>query len=634
MKLATPFCRLPLRFDAGRLREEVEAFGDAEWRRHPSGYAGNSAIRLISADGEENDRVGGAMWPTANLARCPYIRQILSQFGVVWSRSRLMRLDPHSVVPEHSDVNYYWFTRVRLHIPIRTHPDVSFHCGEQSVHMAAGDGWIFDNWRLHRVVNASDQTRIHLVADTVGTSAFWNLVARGDADVPGGRRPNQSPLVPYRDGGPASTLLTERYNTPQVMVPAEVEALVADLCGDLAAPERDGATSIRRFHLLCLGFVHEWRALWSLHGDEAAGRDTYRQLCERVGSSAGSLGASLVMASNGMSAIDVLKARILDHAVQPAAVAGSDMEEDAADEYAAAPRRPGSGPRRAPRARQVLRPVFIVAAPRSGSTLLFETLACTPQLWTLGGEAHWLVENIADLQPGASGIDSNRLGAEHASAEVAALIREQLSLYLRDTRGGSPDSAGGDATIRFLEKTPKNSLRIPFFDRLFPDAQFIFLWRDPRENIASIIEAWQSGAWITYPQLSDWDGPWSLLLPPEWRALRGKPFADIAAFQWECSNRIILDDLARMAPERWCVVEYSNLVRDPTATVRRLCDFAGIRFDEALAQRVSATPLPLSRSTHTPPEPGKWRRHAADIERLMDALTPTLQRLVAHALDS
>jgi LPS sulfotransferase NodH len=35
---------------------------------------------------------------------------------------------------------------------------------------------------------------------------------------------------------------------------------------------------------------------------------------------------------------------------------------------------------------------FIVTAPRSGSTLLFETLAANERFCTLAGEAHWLIE--------------------------------------------------------------------------------------------------------------------------------------------------------------------------------------------------------------------------------------------------
>src|SRR5205823_3418559 len=69
MKLPRPFYRLPVRFDFARLRGEVDGFGPDEWHRHPSGYAGNTAIRLISAHGGENDRVGGPMKPTEALGR-------------------------------------------------------------------------------------------------------------------------------------------------------------------------------------------------------------------------------------------------------------------------------------------------------------------------------------------------------------------------------------------------------------------------------------------------------------------------------------------------------------------------------------------------------------------------------------
>ena len=53
-------------------------------------------------------------------------------------------------------------------------------------------------------------------------------------------------------------------------------------------------------------------------------------------------------------------------------------------------------------------PLFIVAAPRSGSTLVFETLARAEGLCTVG-RGHWLVENIPQLRPGAPNVSSNRL---------------------------------------------------------------------------------------------------------------------------------------------------------------------------------------------------------------------------------
>jgi hypothetical protein len=182
--------------------------------------------------------------------------------------------------------------------------------------------------------------------------------------------------------------------------------------------------------------------------------------------------------------------------------------------------------------------------------------------------------------------------------------------------------------VRFLEKTPKNALRVPFFDQIFPDARYIFLWRDPRENLSSIIEAWKSGRWKTYNGLPGFDGPWSLLLPPGWEAFNGRPLEEIAAFQWDSANRIALDDLERLPTHRWCAVTYEALCRDPAATVRRLCDFAAIDFAGPLAQHVMR-PLPVSRFALTPPAPGKWRGNEALIERVLPSTQVTWNRLRA-----
>ncbi|HWA29924.1 MAG TPA: aspartyl/asparaginyl beta-hydroxylase domain-containing protein, partial [Rhizomicrobium sp.] len=175
MRLPRPFFQLPVLFDVARLQAEVSALPAEAWAPHPDGVPGNSAARLISVGGGETDSHNGQMLPTRWLAAMPYMRQVLAGFGVVWSRSRLMRLAPGARVPEHADINYHWHTRVRLHIPIFTRPEVRFHCDGQSVHMAAGEAWIFDNWRRHHVENNASVERVHLVADTTGTAAFWQF---------------------------------------------------------------------------------------------------------------------------------------------------------------------------------------------------------------------------------------------------------------------------------------------------------------------------------------------------------------------------------------------------------------------------------------------------------------------------
>ena len=582
MRLARPFFKLPVSFDIERLRAEVAAFPEASWARHPNDIAGNSSLRLISAEGGENDDVDGVMLPTAHLLASPYIRQVLASFGVVWSRSRLLKLSPQHGVPQHADINYHWFYRARLHVPILTHPQVRFHCDGEAVHMAAGEAWIFDNWRQHRVDNPVDAPRIHLVADTAGTAAFWDLVTQGAS--------GESPVHRHHyDPAREPVLLTERMALRPVMHPAEVDLLALDLGAELAGSEDQPARRLR-FQQMLEAFRRDWRQLYSLFGESPAGLPEFHKLRDSVRSVAASLGEGLYMRTNRVAASTVLEARILRVALAP--------------------------PKR--RHDVLERPVFVVSAPRSGSTLLFETLAASSGVCTLGGEAHWLVESIASLQLGVDGIDSNRLTADHATPAVRQQIIEAIGARLVDQQGRR---VGLDAPLQFVEKTPKNSLRIPFFERLFPGARFLFLWRDPRENISSIMEAWRSGRWKTYNGLPGFDGPWSLLLPPGWENMNGRPLEQIAAFQWESANRIILEDLQRLPRERWACVNYAELTGATEPTLRRVCDFLQIPWDDALAARV-AQPLPLSRYTQTPPAAGKWTANRTAIESVLPAVQP------------
>ena len=607
MRLLKPFFRLPVRLDVARLRAEVSALPASAWAPHPNHIEGNSSVRLISVEGAENDDVNGAMLPTPHLEAMPYVRQILASFGVVWSRSRLLRLAPGAVVPEHADINYHWFTRVRLHIPIITRPEVRFFCGDQVVHMAAGEAWVFDNWRLHRVENPAPDERIHLVADTSGSAAFWQLVAQSDLpDI----RARDLPFDPTR----TPRLLTERTVLAPVMTPAEVDFLVQDLRAELTAGNDtpEARTRLARYHSLLDSVCRDWRQLYAMHGASPEGWADFTRVRDHLRDTSRSISEGLFVRTNRVGAHAVLEGRVLRAMLS---IPGDTTPT--AGMRTSIPRAIGT------QANVLRRPVFIIAAPRSGSTLLFETLAVSHDVATIGGEGHLLIESLPELQPGARGVDSNRLTATHATEDIASRIRSQILAQLQDARG---QRVPPDAALRFLEKTPKNALRIPFFNHVFPDARFIVLWRDPRENLGSIIDAWQSGSWKTYNGLEGFDGPWSLLLPPGWRALNGRPLEQIAAAQWDTTNRIVLDDLAWLPRERWTVVQYADLLSRPTETVRRLCAFMDVPFDDALAQRTAA-PLPHSRYTHTAPDPQKWRRHEAAIARVLRGLDTTLQRL-------
>ena len=633
MKLPRPFFRLPLRFDAERLRAEVEALPADAWSRHPKEHAGNTALRLITAGGGDNDAVSGAMEPTSALAACPYVRQVLASFETVWSRSRFMRIAGGASVPQHSDISHHWFHRVRVHVPVITRPEVRFFCGGESVHMSAGEAWVFDNWRAHRVENPAPEARIHLVADTAGTSAFWRLVARGQSQG-FDRKDPQARIIAY-DPAADPRVTTERFNVMPVMPPAEVEQLTLDLLADLAPADArpESGAAVERFVAIMVDFCRDWRSLWSLYGIAREGRGPYDKLLAQTRRQLAGL-PPVRVASTGYDAHAVLNARLFGHALSD----GSRPRE-AAEFNAAAPAAPAEAPTvevpqvelptvEVPRIEgpPVLeRPIVILSAPRAGSTLLFETLAQAAGVYTIGGESHQLIESIAALRPGRGVVNSNRLTRRDATTDIVAELRRRFAGRIHD-RDGQPPASG--AKVRLLEKTPKNALRVPFLLEVFPDAQFVFLQRDPRANLSSMMQAWRGKGWVTYRQLPGWPGPWSLLLPPGYERLQGRPLEEVVAFQWRVANETILDDLADLPRERWTTVRYDTFIADPRTEIGRLLDFAGLAMDRRLETYLSR-PLPLSKHTQTKPDPDKWRQNAREIERVLPQLEAIAGRLHA-----
>jgi hypothetical protein len=255
------------------------------------------------------------------------------------------------------------------------------------------------------------------------------------------------------------------------------------------------------------------------------------------------------------------------------------------------------------------RPIFIISTPRSGSTLLFETLRQAPNLYTTGNESHGLIERISGLSPADHEWRSNRLGAADSTPEA---VRELAGAFLEgvvDRDGRAPAGC-----FRLLEKTPKNALRVPFFDAAFPDALFVFLYRDVRQTLSSMMEAWFSGRFRTYPRLEGWPGPpWSMLLVPGWRDLGGLPLAEIVARQWAITMNQVIDDLEQIPEKRLKTVNYGDFLAAPQATVEQLAAALDLGWDRAIGER-----LPLSKTTVSQPRADKWKQ----IEPVIEAIWP------------
>src|SRR3954463_5237408 len=121
------------------------------------------------------------------------------------------------------------------------------------------------------------------------------------------------------------------------------------------------------------------------------------------------------------------------------------------------------------------RPLFIIAAPRSGSTLLFDLLSPHPAFVSWPFEAH---DAFEVARPASHPIE---LGRRWPPSYATETMRRDLSreLYLgrlaARRRSGLPVGRWEHLAlhkVRLLEKTPANVLRVEVLAAVFPDAYF------------------------------------------------------------------------------------------------------------------------------------------------------------------
>lgn len=274
----------------------------------------------------------------------------------------------------------------------------------------------------------------------------------------------------------------------------------------------------------------------------------------------------------------------------------------------------------------VQRPIFIVAAPRSGADMLGEALAAAQGVATLGDRAASVYESVAGLSPPGREWQDNRLTQADVLPELVGELRANLEAALAPS---PPDAE----PPRLLEGMPKTALRIPFLQAIFPDSTFVFMYREPRLTLAEMLRGWDSGRYITYPDLPGWEGPpWSFPLVPGWRDLRGKSPAEVVVEQWMRITAGLLSDLQQLPPERWGVADEAALTEQPRRELARVSEFLGIEWGgglEAAAERLRAQAEALQ-----PPDLGG---QAQELERLLprtDGLARQARAWVAVPLAS
>ncbi len=241
-------------------------------------------------------------------------------------------------------------------------------------------------------------------------------------------------------------------------------------------------------------------------------------------------------------------------------------------------------------------PIFIVGAPRSGTTLAERILAGSGEAAAMGE-----MPNLPRLCATArkddyiKGNTQNRHGWVRRWRDDAFTAAGQFILDDVKRR------AGGTMPRFFTDKLPGNLINLGQISLLFPKAKIVRMHRNPLDNCVSLYLG-RFGSGHNYTRRVDW-------LATSYLAYQGAA-----------------DFLAPMVPNPVLDVHYEKLVADPEGEGRRLVEFAGMEWtadvlDPGKTQYASVTRSQYQvRSKINTSAIGRWRRYKNKIGPLAEAL--------------
>jgi hypothetical protein len=283
---------------------------------------------------------------------------------------------------------------------------------------------------------------------------------------------------------------------------------------------------------------------------------------------------------------------------------------------------------------RIERPVFIIAPPRSGSTLLFECLARFPELRTFTDREgtylwRWVIPYALRAQT-SDHISPEEFGSVRR-AQLKTLLyarslvkdqrvspAEQLARFFREPR------------MRYLDKTIANTFRQPLIAEMFPEAAFIHLVRNPHDNIASMIEGWSFHK-FQKPKLQrylDEAGSalpaWTYAAPPGWRDVLDRSVPEACAWSWRRHIEAILD-WRDQTPAPGPIIRYEDLVSDTVGVIRGLASHLGLEVTPEIEEVLVNPP----RSRTTLPRASAERRAlvAEQVEKVLPTVAATAIRI-------
>jgi Sulfotransferase family len=254
----------------------------------------------------------------------------------------------------------------------------------------------------------------------------------------------------------------------------------------------------------------------------------------------------------------------------------------------------------------ITKPIFIVGCHRSGTTILYDTLAQHPDVAYFTNASSYLPKSpicanwIASAMLGETKIErfvkdgikvscnspneGTRLWEHHTVEGDSYCLDEtyhnlEMEYYLKST---IQKHLRYFKVARFINKNPDNSVRIRYLYKLFPDAYFIHIIRDARAVCHSLLKFRQaaadffgpehrfasngvkSKAWLEIKQL--WDSDPTTAIGLLWRDI-------IETLEF---------DRQFIPPEQYLEIRYEDFVSEPILHLKNLIQFCQLSWDERI----------------------------------------------------
>lgn len=333
-------------------------------------------------------------------------------------------------------------------------------------------------------------------------------------------------------------------------------------------------------------------------------------------------------------------------------------------------------------AQRLTQPIFVVGSPRSGTTLLQNLLSRDPSVYRLGRESRFLWhrlggQEVTGTYPGRERVEAAYLSelyrdertytrlekrrwalrsasqgtpaqyldlphdliAELSTAEVgpfAGAVQTETAPFTRPPLDATyANDTTGD--VRMVDKDTGHCWRLPELSVAFPDAQFLFVVRDPVDSVRSLVAGWRHPTWFfTYRMNADLniDGYtdehpwgrrwWNFNVFPGYEQLTQSPLVDVCIEQWSAAmHPVVTHGMPLVDENRAMFVTFESLVADPTRTLGDIADFTGLATDALVTGGLNEVYMSMTDAAFDHGS-GDIPRHAAKARGLLDPVAHLL----------